>query len=301
MQKFALIVLTGLASLGVAGVGLFAPATASAATFSKEVGEPLKRAQAAMQKRQWDVALGEIRKAQAAGAPEKKPQQEYQINEMLAYVLLQQKDNQGAARIYEAQLNSGLTPEAQVAARVKTITLLYVGARNWAKAIEYGNRWVKAAPGDPEAQFQLAQAYYTSGDCKNAARNINGALEATRKGGQQPKENWLNMKLDCQSKLNDEAGMIATREQLVRYYPNKNNWKAVLVNIQNTPNMDDRATLAMFRLMNELDVLDRKEDYVEMAQMLIETVPPRRPCAFWRRDSRTRHWRAASATVTCAC
>src|SRR5689334_7237006 len=123
MQKLALIVLTGLGTLGLAGVGtLLMPAEAVAVTFSKAVGEPLKRAQAAMQKRQWEVALGEIKKAQAA---DPKPEEEYAINEMLAYVLLQQKDNAGAARVYEQQLNSGRTPEAQVPARVKTLTQLY--------------------------------------------------------------------------------------------------------------------------------------------------------------------------------
>ncbi len=269
MQKFALIALAAIGSLSVATLGTIVPTAEAAETFSKAVGEPLKVAKGAIDKRQWDVALSSIKKAQ--GVSPKTPYEEYQINEMLGYVLTQQKDYPAAARVFEQNLNSGrMSPEA-ANARAKVIAQMYVGARNWPKAVEYGSRWVKAYPGDAEAYFQLAQAQSQVKDCRTSAKTMQSGIDVARKNGKTPEQNWLNLKLHCQNELHDQEGMVTTRGQLVRYYPSRDNWKAVLSTVYNQPNNDDRATLNLFRLMLELDVLDKPKDYVEMAQMAIET------------------------------
>ncbi len=269
MQKYVLIALATACALSVGALGTIAPTAAYAETFSKAVGEPLKAAKGAIDKRQWDVALTNIKKAQ--GVASKTAYEEFQINEMLGYVLNQQRDYAGAARVFEQNLNSGrMSPEA-ANQRVKQVAQAYAAARNWPKAIEYGNRVVKAYPGDADAHFQLAQAQSQQRDFKGAAKNAQAGIEALRKAGKTPPENWLNLKLHCQNELDDQEGMVATREQLVRYYPSRQNWKAVLTTVYNQPNNDDRATLNLYRLMLELDVLDKPNDYVEMAQMAIET------------------------------
>lgn len=269
MQKFALIALAALGSLSVATLGTIIPTAALAETFSKAVGEPLKAAKGAIDKRQWDTALTNIKKAQ--GVASKTPYEEFQINEMLGYVLLQQRDYASGARVLEQNLNSGRMPPDAANQRVKQIAQAYAAARNWPKAIEYGNRVIKAYPGDADSHFQLAQAQSQTRDFKSAARNTQAGIDALRKAGKTPPENWLNLKLHCQNELRDQDGMVTTRGQLVRYYPSRENWKAVLSTLYNQPNNDDRATLNLYRLMLELDVLEKPNDYVEMAQMAIET------------------------------
>lgn len=271
MQKLALIVLTGL-GLGVAALGTLAPVAAHAEQFSREVGLPLQEAKKAIDKRQWDAALVQLKKAQAVTS--KKPHEEYWINEMLAAVYTAQKNYAEAIRVTEANLNSGRVPPGEVGAKVKTLAQMYLSARNYPKAIDYGSRWIKSNPGDPVAYEQVANAHYQAGDCKGATRVMQQGIETARKAGQTPKQNWLQLKLDCQHKLNDEAGMTATREQLVRYYPSKDNWKAVLANVYNQPTNDDRATLNLFRLMLDLGVLEQPKDYKEMAEMAIASGTP---------------------------
>ena len=73
---------------------------------TKAVGEPLKKAQEAMAKKQWDTALAEIKKAQAV--EKKTPFEAYQIDEFLGYVLIQQKKYGEAAPVFERMLNSRL-------------------------------------------------------------------------------------------------------------------------------------------------------------------------------------------------
>ncbi len=273
MQKLAVLVLTGLGA--VAAFGTLAPETAHAQQMSREVGVPLQDAKKAMEKRQWDAALAQLKKAQ--GVAGKKPHEEYVINEMLLYVQTQRKDYADAIRAAEANLASGRASPADVAAKQKMIAQMYIATRNWPKAIQYGTQWVKSSPGESLAHEQLAQAYYQAGQYKNSGRTIQQAIDVSAKAGRKPDQNWLVLKLDSQHKLNDEEGMASTREQLVRYYPSKDNWKAVLVNVYKVsqqPNNDERATMNLYRLMVELDVLEDADKYREMAEMAIDSGTP---------------------------
>ncbi len=259
-------------ALNVGALTLTVPAIAQAQKFSAAVGKPLQDAQAAMKKKQWSTALNSIKQAQAV--PSKTAVEEYAINELLGYVLLQTGDSAGAARAYEQNLNSGQTPADQVPARVKALAQLNAKAKNFPKAIEFGNRWIKSSANDTDAYYLVAQSYYQTKDCKNTVRVLQNGMEAARRNGQSIKQNWLDMKLYCQGELNDREGLADTREQLVRYYPSRENWDNLLTTLYNDPDNDDLTTLGYYRLMFDLDVLKKPSDYVEMAQMSIENHVP---------------------------
>jgi tetratricopeptide (TPR) repeat protein len=270
MRRILLMLALAL-SLGAATLtGVLIPATAQAEKFSKAVGEPLQAAQAAIKKKQWTQALGSIKQAQAVTP--KTATEEYTINELLGYVLLQTGDNAGAVKAYEANLPQ--TPPDQVPGRVKALAQLNAKAKNFPKAIDYGNRWIKSSPGDTDAYYLVAQSYYQTQDCKNTVRVLQDGMNAARKNGQAVKENWLDMKLFCQDKLNDKEGLAETREQLVRNNPSRENWDNLLATLYTNPNNDDLTTLGYFRLGSDLDVLKKPEHYFELAQMSIEGKVP---------------------------
>src|ERR1044072_1329764 len=88
----SLTVALRLALGAVALAPLVVPTAVEAADkpkVSKAVGEPLKKAQEAMGKKQFDVALQEINKAKAV--EKRTPFEDYQIDEFLGYILIQQK------------------------------------------------------------------------------------------------------------------------------------------------------------------------------------------------------------------
>jgi tetratricopeptide (TPR) repeat protein len=272
MQKFFPALILSFTAFAVAAVAASLPSVAHAEEFSKAVGTPLKEAQTAMQKKQWDVALTKIKQADAV--PTKQPHEQYAINEMLGYVLQRKGDNVGSAKAFEENLNSGRTPADQVPARQKIIAQSYMQAKNYAKAADYGNRYLKVNAGDADMSWLVAQAqYWGNKDCKGAVRNTNVAIDATRKAGKPPSEAMLNLKLNCQHDLNDDAGMEETRQQLVRYYPDKKNWEGLLVPMANK-DLEDPAKLNLFRLMLELDVLKKPDNYVELAEMANDNGTP---------------------------
>jgi tetratricopeptide (TPR) repeat protein len=272
-MKKQLMTLAAAGTLLLATAASFAPSTAVAEEFSKAVGEPLIAAQAAMKKNQWDLAMAKAKEASAVSS--KKPHEEFAVNELLSYLYTRRGDYANAAKLQEAALNSGRIPESQVPARVKALAQAYAqkGNINYAKQVEYGNRYLKSNPGDADMNFLVAQAQFQSGDCRNAVRSAQNAVDASRKGGGAPKENWLNLKLNCQHKLDDKDGQLATREQLVRYYPKKETWEPLLMALSNQPETDDRAKMNIYRLMLELGLLEQPDQYLEMAEIAIDQEP----------------------------
>ena len=273
MRKYLVVWLLAAQACAVGVTALMVPTAAQAQQkFSKEVGKPLKDAQAQIQKKNWDGAMAKLKEAN--GQATKTPYEQYTINELMAYVMLRTNDSAGAAKLYEQNLNSGQVPADQVPARVKTLTQLFFQTRNYPKTIEYGNRWLKNSPADSEAHLLVAQSYFQQKDCKNATRFIQSGMEAARHANQPIKENWLDLKLYCQDALKDTEGVIETRLQLVRNFPSHDHWDALLSTIYNRQENDDLATLNYYRLMLDLDVLKRANDYKELAEMDISAKVP---------------------------
>src|SRR6185437_2474358 len=77
-------------------------------------------------------------------------------------------------------------------------------------------------------------------------------------------------------KLEDSDCTTKALEKLVAYYPKPEYWKQLLYSMAQDKgvNSSDRTTLQLYRLMAEVDVLQRPEDYTEMAQLAIEQGSP---------------------------
>ena len=158
----------------VAAVHAAEPAKANKIT-TKAVAEPLKKAQAAMQAKQWDTALAEIKKAQAV--EKKTPFEAYQIDEFLGYVLIQQKKFGEAAPVFERMLNSGLVPPEQVDDRTKTVAQLYFQVKDYRKAAEWAKKWLAKYPNQEEMSVLLGQSQYLLEDWKGAASTMMGVVK----------------------------------------------------------------------------------------------------------------------------
>lgn len=238
---------------------------------TKAVAEPIKRAQQAMSKKQWDAALAEIRMAQAVAS--KTPFEVYQLDEFLGYVLLQQKKFREAAPVFERTLSSGFLPAERVDDRTKTVAQLYAASGEHRKAAEWSRKWLDQHPGDIDMRVLLGQSYYLLSDFKNAATTMTAAVNQAERAGQTPKEEWLKVILTSQFKLGNRDGRAQGLRTMVRYHPSTEYW-ANLLDIYRRNDLSDRITLGYYRLMDEVGVLKNKEDYVEMAQLAMDAGVP---------------------------
>jgi tetratricopeptide (TPR) repeat protein len=259
----------------VPAVTLLAPAAQAAEPAgkitTKAVAGPLKAAQEAMQKKQWDTALTEIRKA--AAVEKKTPFEAYQIDEFMGYVLIQQKKFGEAAPVFERLLNSGMMPAEQVDERTKTVAQLYFQVKDYNKAAQWSKKWLEKHPNTEDMGILLGQSQYLLNDFKGAAATMTSVINNAEKAGRKPDENWIQIVMSSQFKLDNKDGIGEALKKMVRYYPKPEYWEN-LVDIYRRKANGDRVALGYYRLMNDVGVLKDKGDYVEMAQLAMDAGLP---------------------------
>jgi len=258
--------------LCVAAAGLvFAGAGLAQEKISSKVAKPMKAAQEAIQKKQWDQALAKI--DEADGVSGKSAFDQFQINEFKGYVLLQQRKYGDVARLYEANLNSGKLPADQVNDRLKALVQLNTAVKNYPKVMEMGGRWLKAGGTDIDTTVLIGQAHYLQKDYKNAIGIMQGAIAAQEKAGGKVDENWLQLVRSAQQNSKDMQGATKTLEKLVALYPKPEYWD-YLLSLQLRDKNSDRVQLNLLRLALEVGVLDSPDEYLELTEMLLEAGLP---------------------------
>lgn len=262
--NLALGLVVGGALLEAAAVQAAEAKDAKAQKVGAKVGKPLKAAQEAMQAKQWDAALASIKEAQAI--EKKTPYEEYQIDEFLGYVLIQQKNYGEAAAVFERMINSGQVPPEQLDDRLKTVAQLYSQVKDYPKTVEWSRKWLERHPDDQNMSLLLAQATYLQNDFKTAADVTGKMIAKAESAGQKPEENWIEIQLSSYFKLDDQQGLTEALKKSVRYYPKPERWENLL-DIYSRKENGDRVNLGYYRLMAEAGVLKRAGDYIEMAQL----------------------------------
>jgi len=263
--KASWVLSAALTFTGAVGVSaaLLAPSVAEAQQkVSAKVGVPLKAAQEAVQKKNWNGALAKIKEAQAVTP--RTPYDDYMINELLWYVYLQQGRNADAARLLEQQIASGQMPANQKVSRTKTLAQLYFRSGNYGKAIQTANQYLKSAPGDQEMQLMVAQGYFQQKDYKNAV----AMAERMAKGQAKPSEDLLQLMQRSYYELKDADGTARTLELLLKYYPSPDTWGRLLGGIIEQTN-HDHELIALYRLSEDVGALRKPNQYIDMTQALV--------------------------------
>jgi tetratricopeptide (TPR) repeat protein len=268
-NKASWVLSVAMAFTGAAGGAMLALAPSVAVAQQKvsaKVGAPLQAAQQAVQKKNWNAALGKIKEAQAVTP--RTPYDDYMINELLWYVYLQQGRNADAARLLEQQIASSQMPASQKVSRTKTLAQLQFRAGNYGKAIQSANQYLKSAPGDQEMQLMVAQGYFQQKDYKNAA----AVAERLAKGSSRPSEDLLQLMQRSYYELKDAEGTARTLELLLRHYPSPDTWARLLGGYISQTN-HDHELIALYRLSEDVGALSKPDQYIDMAQAVVGGFP----------------------------
>ena len=268
MKKANLVLAAALAAALVTGgtAALLAPATAVAQAKQQKIGpkmmKPLKAAQDAINKKDWAAALASISEAEAIEP--KTPYEAFMVDELGWYPRLQSQDFAGAAQALERAVDAGFLAEADAAQRYKPLAQLNYQVQNYAKAADFGSRYLAATPGDQQIVELVAQSKYLQQDYAGARAFV----QQVTAGGAKPSEQLLRIDLSSAVKMNDAAGMTRSLEALVRYYPAQKYWEDLL-NAQLYQTRGDRDLRALYRLMVDTKTLNKPEEYSEAATTLL--------------------------------
>ena len=264
----------GAAVAGLAGITPAEAAKQATPTVSREVGKPLKAAQDALKKNDYSGALQDLDTADAL--PKKSPYEQYLINEMKGYAYVRTKQYPLAAKAFEAELSSGFTPPDQLKTLTNALAQLSYQAKNYDKAIEYGQQAIDKGYADAQMPTLVAQAYYLKSDWKGVVRFEKSQIAAEEKSGGAPTNESLQLLLSgClkQNPAGDDACSNGALQELVIYHPKPEYWQQLLYSMFKTVK-SDRNLLQTYRLADEVDVLKRPEDFTDFAQLAIEAGSP---------------------------
>jgi tetratricopeptide (TPR) repeat protein len=248
--------------LGVTVATLVPSVALAQQKVSAKVGAPLKAAQEAIQKKNWNGALAKIKEAQAVQP--RTAYDDYKINELLWYVYLQQGRNADAAKLLEQQIASGQMPAGEKLPRTKTLAQLQFRGGQYGKSIQTANAYLKSAPGDQEMQLMVAQAYFQQKDYKNAVATAERIAKASAK----PSEDILQLMQRSYYELKDAEGTARTLELLLKYYPSPDTWDRLLSGYL-AQTKHDHELVALYRLAESVGALRKPSQYVDMTQALV--------------------------------
>lgn len=255
-----------------AATGIAHADQAKGPTVSRALAKPLKAAQEALGKKDWQGALKKLAEADAVSA--KTPYDQHLIAEMRGFAYVRLGNYAEAARNLEAGLNSGFLAQDDVPTRVRALSQLYYQTKDYNKAIEYGNRAIKGGYADADTYTLVGQAYYVKGDFRGTLKFMDNYVDDQVRRGQTPKKQSLELILSSCIKLKDDECTTRALERLVKFYPSPEYWKNIMYTLFRAPDRSDRVLLNTFRLAADVDALTRGEEYTEMAQLAIEQGTP---------------------------
>jgi tetratricopeptide (TPR) repeat protein len=228
--------------------------------------DPLSRAHAAATAERWEEAMQHVEAARAVS--ERTPFDDFQIDEIAGFVQTRQREYGPAAEAFERALDSGYLPPERMDERLRLLMQLSYEIKRYEKAVQFGNRVLEGVEQpEPDLRSMLGRAYYLAGDHRNAVTAMEAAIEDARAAGKPVEETWVQVQLSSHVELNDSAGILRSLERLAVRFPKKRYWDDLFRLMKRQPDADQRATLNLYRLMFDTDMLQGVDDYVETGRI----------------------------------
>ena len=262
----------------VAASAVLVPATSASAAEEKgpknspALAKPLKEANDALKAKSYSDAITKLKTAE--GMAGKTPGDQYLIDQMLWFAYVKTNNLPEAAKYMEAQLDSGLTPQAEQPKLVKDLATVNYQAKNYDKAIDFGNRAIKGGYADDQIKTIVGQSYYLKGDWKNTLKFEQDIVNTQIKAGQTPTNESLALIYSACTKLQDEACQTQAVEKMVTYYPKPETWAQLLYTLRKETSGNETDLFQTYRLMLETDVMKEPSDFTEMAELALDAGSP---------------------------
>ena len=237
-------------------------------TLRPEVGKPLQAAQELIKSGRYKEALAKVREAEAAGA--RNPNETYLIERMRIAAASGAGDADMAARSFEALSASGRVSPADKLRMTESIASTYYRSQQYAKAMQWSQRYLKEGGTSPAIRTMLIQSQYLSGDFAGAAKELTAEIQAAERAGTPPAEDRLKLLLNAAVKQGDNNAYVFAMEKLVTYYPKKEYWVDLLSRMQRKANFSDRLALDAYRLSLATGSMTAPADFMEMAQLALQ-------------------------------
>jgi tetratricopeptide (TPR) repeat protein len=176
-------------------------------------------------------------------------------------------------KAYEKVLAQPDLPEAMENDTLYTLAQLSFTSDQYAKTVEYLQRWFAAAsePG-PEPYILLGQAYYQLERYEQAIGPVETALRIAREQGKPIKEGWYLLLRAFHFELGNFPKVVEVLESLLRSYPKKEYWTQLAAMYGEIG--QDEKQLISYELAHLQGLLTEGSEIVLLAQLYLQEDVP---------------------------
>ena len=235
-----------------------------------EIGKPLQAAQEMIKAQRYKEALAKVREAEAAGP--RSGNESYLVERMRMSAAAGAGDTETAARSLEA-LGARISGPDKLR-MVESIAVGYYRAQQYAKAMQWSQRYFREGGTSPAIRTMLIQSQYLSGDFAGASKELTGEIQAAERAGSPPSEDRLKLLLNAATRQGDNNAVVFAIEKLVTYYPKKEYWVDLMSRMQRKSTFSDRLSLDAYRLSLATGSMTAPADFMEMAQLALQADLP---------------------------
>ncbi|HKC15155.1 MAG TPA: tetratricopeptide repeat protein [Steroidobacteraceae bacterium] len=241
---------------------------------SKGTAKILKAAQEALAVKNYNEVLAKTR--EAAAVTGRNAYDDFVIHELQMAVYAAQSNYTETGAAIEAIIDSPYLQAAQKPQLLRTLMSIEYQNKDYDKAILYGERARHAGDNSSDTELTVAQAYFLNGKYKEALEGMQSIVERDEQAGHKPAEKALSLIWTCALKVKDEAAASRAVEKLIVNYPKPDYWANAMVGVlpNRSSNVDDRLLLMTYRLMAQVGVLKKGDQYTEMAQIALDQGNP---------------------------
>ncbi|HJV96837.1 MAG TPA: hypothetical protein VJ608_12405, partial [Albitalea sp.] len=200
------VVVRSVAAIAALSAALWMGTAQAQDAVRPEVGKPLQAAQELIRAQKFKDALAKVREADAVGG--KTAGESYLIERMRIAAASGAGDVETAAKSFEAISATGKVSPADKQRMIESLAGAYYRAHDYAKTMQWGQRYFKEGGTSPAIRTLLIQAQYLGGDFAGAARELTTEIQAAEKAGSAPAEDRLKLLVNATLKLNDTNGYV---------------------------------------------------------------------------------------------
>ncbi|MEO7743792.1 MAG: hypothetical protein ABIR98_12705 [Usitatibacter sp.] len=257
-------------ALLIAGFAGYGPSAGAQGSVRPEVGKPLQAAQALLKHRKGREAMAEIAKAEAV--PNRTAFENQVIAQMKAAAASASGDYDATIRANGSLLASGKVTGRDALTLVQGIAVAHYSKKEYGEAARWTQRYFKDGGTDASMRTMLLQSYYLGNDCNSVNKMLGSAVDEN--SSRKPTEEELQILANCYLRSRDTGGYVGAIEKLVVFYPKKEYWTDLLARVQKKPGFSDRLGVHVYRLRFATGNLTSAADYMEMAQLAVQTGVP---------------------------
>jgi tetratricopeptide (TPR) repeat protein len=236
---------------------------------SAALQKPLAEVQGLLKDNKFPEALDKLHAADAL--PVKSPYDQHLINQMTAFACSKTNDAPCVSKALQGQIDDGFTTPEDNQKFTGLVTQLSFQAKDYDKAIDYGNRAIKGGFATDATYEVVGASYYLKDDFKDAIQLEDARIADVVKKGQTPKPEDVSVYLSACAKAKDDACISKALEYQVTYYPKPETWAQLLSLVHPKGDLE---TLQTYRLTADVGAMRSGDDYIDMANISMDHGSP---------------------------